>query len=377
MNRIHQGLLLAGIVVASTTGAQTNSPFSAAAETAVPGGVEFRGLVTTEVNGKSATKRFVLRVPAAVRWNGSLVIGAHGGGGGDDYDRSGKVIATDETALDDVIGRYSLEEGFAYGSVDRDGIGGPREGLALTYPFTEIARSEVGRRMKKRPARVYLVGLSAGGSISRLAAEDDLRIYAGTLLIAGGGGDMPTRLDKIARMAALWPLVDPRLHPGLPATDPNVRAYAEAVGTPVEARRLWPYAGASAVTAAARQQAFVPGENSSGVVKVPTIEVVGTWDDLMIREVRAYRQRVQPQAMHRLYEVEGVWHMSGDDDGVMSFEYIAESRMKLPKDVADAMAEGPSYLPTVRAAFDHLVRWVEKQAAPPASQTVKAGAKLR
>ncbi len=375
MNRTRLVLLLAMAVIAATAEAQTTSPFSAAAETAVPGGIESKGLVTTEVNGKAVTKRFVLRVPTAVKWNGSLVIGAHGGGGGDDYDRSGNVIGTDETALDDVIGRYSLGEGFAYASVDRDGIGGPREGLALTCRFTDIARTEVGRRMKKAPVRVYLIGLSAGGSVARLAAEDDLQIYAGTLLIAGGGGDVPTRLDRMARMAALWPLVDPRVHPGLEATDPNVRAYAEAVGTPVEARRLWPYSGAGAVAAVARRQA--PGENSSGVVKVPTIEVVGTWDDLMIREVRAYRQRVQPQALHRLYEVEGVWHMSGDDDGVMSFEYIAESRMKLPKDVADAMGEGPSYLPTVRAAFDHLVRWVERQAVPPASQTVKPGAPLR
>jgi pimeloyl-ACP methyl ester carboxylesterase len=229
--------------------------------------------------------------------------------------------------------------------------------------------------MKKAPARVYLIGLSAGGGLARLAAEDERKLYAGTLLVAGGGGDAPTRLDKGARMAALWPLIDPRVHPGLPATDANVRAYAAAVGTPVEARRLWPYAGASAVTAAARPPA--PAGNTSGLVKVPTIEVVGTWDDLMIREVRAYRQRARPQTMHRLYEVEGVWHMSGDDDGVMSFEYIAESRMKLPKDVADAMAEGPSYLPTVREAFDRLVAWVETQAAPPASQTVKPGATLR
>jgi pimeloyl-ACP methyl ester carboxylesterase len=375
MNRIRLVLLLFGVGVASLARAQAVSPFSDFVETAVRGGIEFMGRVTTEVNGKAVTKRFVLRVPAAARWNGSLVIGAHGGGGGDNYDRSGKVIGTDETALDDVVGRYSLEEGFAYASVDRDGIGGPREGLALTYRFTDIARTEVGRRMKKAPVRMYLIGLSAGGSITRLAAEEDLQIYAGTILIAGGGGDVPTRLDRIARMAALWPLVDPRVHPGLPATDPNVRAYAEAVGTPVEARRLWPYSGAGAGAAAARPQA--PGENSSGVVKVPTIEVVGTWDDLIIREARAYRRRVQPQAMHRLYEVEGVWHMSGDDDGVMSFEYIAESRMKLPKDVADAMAEGPSYLPTVRAAFDHLARWVEKQAVPPDSQTVKPGAKLR
>ena len=107
------------------------------------------------------------------------------------------------------------------------------------------------------------------------------------------------------------------------------------------------------------------------------IEVVGTWDDIVIREVRAYRDRVEPKERHRLYQVEGVWHMSGDDDGVAGFQYAAESRMKLGKDVADAMGEGPSYIPTVREAFDHLVRWVEKGSAPPVSQTVKPGNKLR
>jgi hypothetical protein len=69
--------------------------------------------------------------------------------------------------------------------------------------------------------------------------------------------------------------------------------------------------------------------------------------------------------------------MSGDDDGVAGFQYAAESRMKLDKDVADAMGEGASYIPTVREAFDYLVRWVDKGATPPASQTVKPGNKLR
>ena len=104
-------------------------------------------------------------------------------------------------------------------------------------------------------------------------------------------------------------------------------------------------------------------ENSTAKPSIPTIEVVGTWDDLVIREIRAYRDRVEPKDRHRLYQVEGVWHMSGDDDGVQGFQYTAESRMKLDKDVADAMGESPSYIPTVREAFDHLVRWVEKGTA--------------
>jgi Alpha/beta hydrolase domain len=107
------------------------------------------------------------------------------------------------------------------------------------------------------------------------------------------------------------------------------------------------------------------------------IEVVGTWDDIVIREVRAYRDRVEPKERHRLYQVEGVWHMSGDDDGVAGFQFAAESRMKLDRDVADAMGAGPSYIPTVREAFDHLVRWAERGTSPPISQTVKPGNRLR
>ena len=324
------------------------------------------------VDGKPLSKRYVLRVPE--RWNQSLVIGAHGGGGGSNFDRKGNVIGTDETALDDVIGRYAVERGFAYASFDRDGSGGGRNGLNMTLQFTAFARGEIARRGQPRPLRTYIVGLSAGGGIARQAAELKPTPFDGALLIAAAGGDVVTRLERQMRIASLWPLIDPRAHFGLSDNDPKIVAYAEANGTPVAARRLWPYAAASAVAAAARPAASA--ENSTARPSIPVIEVVGTWDDLVIRELRAYANRVEPKDRHRLYQVEGVWHMSGDDDGVMSFQYIAESRMKLDKDVADAMGEGPSYLPTVREAFDHLVRWVEQRVAPPPSQMIQPGSRL-
>jgi len=374
--RTHAVLIAIVAVLSAASAFAQQSPFSNIKESTAGGASELKGLVSLDVGGKPQNKRFVLRLPAApAKWNGALVIGAHGGGGGDDYDRAGKVIGTDETALDDVIGRYAIAHGFAYASVDRDGAPGGRDGFRLTREFTDIAAREIAKRAGRAPARIYLIGLSAGGAITRVAAEDPGRPYAGTLIIAGGGADTPTRLARQKRMAELWPDIDPRTHPDLPPTDPKIRAYAEAIGTPVEARRLWIYTGAGAVAAAAR--ATPQTENSSGVVYVPTIEVVGTWDDLMIGDIRAYRARVKPQDLHRLYQVEGVWHMSGDDDGVWSFQYIAESRMKLGKDVADAMGEGPSYLPTVREAFDHLVRWVEHNTPPPPSQTIKPGQRLK
>jgi Alpha/beta hydrolase domain len=196
--------------------------------------------------------------------------------------------------------------------------------------------------------------------------------------VAGAGGDLPTRTARQATLAALWPGIDPKTHPGLPDTDPKVVAFSEAIGTPVAARRLWPYTASGAVRAAANPAPVAPGAagNSTGVVRVPTIEVAGTWDDFVITELKAYRARVSPADTHRLYLVDGVWHMSGDDDGTQSFMYIA-SRMGLGPDVAQAMREGPSYIPTVQDAFDRLVRWVEVGEAPPPSQTVKPGQPLQ
>lgn len=368
-------LVMASLLLsAALTAAQT--PFSGVLDSVVENGRQLKGQVALAVDGRPVSKRFVIRIPSGgPTWNGSLVVGAHGGSGGNNFDRAGNVIGTDETALDDVIGRHVLAKGFAYASFDREGPVSAPDGLRLTYEFTALAMSEVARLNGRVPARIYLVGLSMGGRITRLAAEDPKKLFAGTLIIAGAGGDLATRLDRVTKMASLWPLIDPRAHVGIPVTDRRIRAYADAIGTPVEARRLWPYTGSGAVAVAARPQTAT--EETTGEVQVPTIEVVGTWDDLVIRELRAYSDRVQPTARHRLYQVNRVWHMSSDDDGVMSFQYIAESRMKLDKDVADAMGAGPSYLPTVREAFDHLVRWAEGGVAAPPSQTVEPGSKLR
>jgi pimeloyl-ACP methyl ester carboxylesterase len=366
-------LLLGGWTLSGQT--PGTGAWSSLTETSRDGVVELRGMVALDVAGTPVPKRFVLRYPSgAGGWNGSLVIGAHGGSGGSNYDPVGNVIGTDETALDDVIGEHAVARGFAYASVDRDGAVSARDGLRLTSQFADIAAREIAARTGRAPARRYLVGLSMGGGIARAAAEDPAKAYDGIVIVAGAGGDAPTRAARQADLARLWPSIDPRVLPGLPDTDPRIQAYADAIGTPVAARRLWPYTSQSAVAVSGRAQ--VQGENSSGLVHVPTIEVVGTWDDFVIRELRAYRARVQPAALHRLYEVEGVWHMSGDDDGVQSFQFIA-TKMGLDLDVAKAMGEGPSYLPTVREAFDRLARWVEQGEAAPPSQTVNPGERLR
>jgi pimeloyl-ACP methyl ester carboxylesterase len=370
---------------------------------------EQKGLIELSLQGETLHKRYVLRYPENVeRWNRRLVIGAHGGTGGDRFDLSGKVIGTDETALDDVVGDYAVEKGFAYASVDRDGYGATPEGLALTYAFTEKMQARVREAFEQDVTHTYLVGLSMGGGITRHAAEDPEKVYDGTLLIAGGAGDLPTGLERQAELAVLWPEVDPKTHPDLDDGDGKVRAYAEAVGTPVAARAYWPFIGAGASLENLKNslkqyglaglsdeqlrsfdidehrnnknfQDAIRKANTTGRILVPTIEVVGSFDDFVLREIRAYEKKVEQASTtdrHRLYIVEGVWHISDDDDAIESFAYIAKRR-RLGQNTQNAMLSGASYLPAVWEAFMHLDRWVTEKTPPPPNQEVLPGQALR
>jgi alpha-beta hydrolase superfamily lysophospholipase len=367
--------------------------------------VEERGRIAL-----SATpKRYVLRYPKApADWNGRLLVGAHGGTGGERFDADGRPIGTDETALDDVVGEYALGKGYIYASFDRDGTGATRDGLTLTYQFTRLMRDRVNALFGQSPERTYLAGLSMGGGIARYAAEDEVRLFDGVLIVVGAAGDVPTRLERQAMLAALWPVVDPRLPSPLPDSDPRVQAYAEAIGTPVAARAYWPFTAASATVTALRaslEQYGLTGltdeqvrgfrlqdhranrpfvervarQDTTGRPKVPTIEVAGTHDDLVIKEVMAYRRKFELAAasapelarLHRLYLVEGAWHISGDDDASGSFQFVAK-RMKAGEGTIGAIAGAPSYLPTVRESLDYLDRWISKKEPPPANRTVRA-----
>ncbi len=106
---------------------------------------------------------------------------------------------------------------------------------------------------------------------------------------------------------------------------------------------------------------------------MPTIEVVGTFDDVVFPEVLAYDAKVHAAGTgdrHRLYRVEGAWHISRDDDAISSFQYVG-SRMGLDEASLDAMATGASYLNAVHQSLLILDRWVSDDQAPPADRVLK------
>jgi hypothetical protein len=178
-----------------------------------------------------------------------------------------------------------------------------------------------------------------GGGITRAAAE--LQVALRRRRHRGRGQRRPAHAHGRQAVRGVWPSIDPKTHPGL-RTPILVVAFAAAIAG----------AGGSAAPVAARRQGGRPSARSGarrrqldGSVRVPTIEVAGTWTTSSSRN-QAYRARVSPADKHRLYLVEGVWHMSGDDDGTQSF--ISPPHGPRP-DVANAMREGPS-IPTVQDA---------------------------
>lgn len=329
---------------------------------------EERGEIRLEVDGDSYEKRYVLRYPDdSSSWNGRLLIGAHGGSGGENYSRDGEVIATDEVSLDDVVGDHAVAHGFAYASIDRDGIAGTVEGLKLTEAFTKRMKAGVSEAMSRDVDTTYLAGLSMGGVIARLAAEKESSPYDGVLIIVGGGGDVVARRERSSKMAEVWPRID----------ELGLEAYAKAVGTPVEAARFWPFMGRSTFARANREPSDERPE-TTGSVQVPTIEVAGTYDDFVYPEILVYKDKVRDQGAadrHRLYAVQGAWHISPDDDAISSFQYIG-SRMGLPEETLDAMATGTSYLPAVRDALLLLDAWVSEGKEPPPDRVLSEGETL-
>lgn len=321
---------------------------------------EERATIALDVDGTSYSKRFVLRYPDdPASWNGRLLIGAHGGSGGNNYSRDGEVTGTDEVSLDDVVGLHAIENGFAYASIDRDGIGGTFEGLNLTKEFTRRMKAKLSEALGRDVEKTYIAGLSMGGFIARYAAEDQTTPFDGVLIIVGAGGDLTAQRERSKRMAELWPQID-SIAPEL---------YAAAVGTPVAASRFWPFMGSSSAGRSGR-----PSENddSTGALVVPTIEVAGTFDDFVYPEILVYKEKVRRQGLterHRLYEVEGAWHLSHDDDAISSFQYVG-SRMGLPEETLDAMATGASYLPAVRDSLLLLDAWVSRGEIPPPDRSL-------
>lgn len=288
-------------------------------------------------------RRFVLRHPARFPdWNGALVIGAHRGLGGIRRGLDGAELGSGETELDDLVGWWALDQGFAWASFDRAGLGAGPDGYRLTEAFARLMFEQVRPRLAMDPERTILLGYGEGGGLARHAAAALDETFDGVVLVAATLGDPEgAARRREARLA---------LAPERETSDGGFAAYASAAGVGPEGSRFWPFYDA----AAAAPSPVLPAPPTG--LRRPVIEVAGTLDDFVLPEVLSYRERIQTAgatALHELRLVEGAWRVGPGDDAVAELQAWAEE-LGLSEADQDALATGRSLAPDVRKALSDL-----------------------
>ncbi|MCP9949729.1 DUF6351 family protein [Actinomadura madurae] len=179
------GVLLVGLV--GTLGSAPASPAGVGKPVAAacPGGLEGKARCYAGRDGNGAY--YTVAVPK--RWNGSLVVHAHGG----------PDFSYDESTTVEDLERWAVmvEQGYAWaGSSYRRGGYGVRMAAADTENMRRLFVGYFGR-----PGRTYLHGQSWGGNVAAKVAETYGKrgAYDGVLLtngfVAGGSRGYDTRVD--------------------------------------------------------------------------------------------------------------------------------------------------------------------------------------
>lgn len=288
-------------------------------------------------------RRFVLRHPVRLPdWNGSLVIGAHRGIGGIRRGLDEEDLGSGETGLDDLVGWWALDQGFAWASFDRAGLGAGPDAYRLTEAFARLMFEQIRPRLAMDPERTILLGYGEGGGLARHAASAPDETFDGVVLVSATLGDP----DQAARRrAARLELAAER-----EASADGLAAYASATGIGAEGSRFWPFYDA----VAASPNPVLPAPPVE--LRRPVVEVVGSLDDFVLPEVLAYRERVQAAGaadLHELRLVDGAWRVGPGDDALEEFQAWAEE-LGLPAADREALATGRSLAPDVRRALSDL-----------------------
>ena len=177
-------LVLALVLVASPAGASAAVAGPVPPDQPLPGytvvAPDIAPLATPDGDTKVITgvhrhAGFAVEVPP--RWNGELVMWAHG------FRGNGPELTTDAPP-DGLRGKW-VEQGYAWAasSYSRNGYD-VAAGVESTRELVGRFAEEVGR-----PERVFLVGASMGGHVTARAIEQDPGLYAGAMPMCGVLGD--------------------------------------------------------------------------------------------------------------------------------------------------------------------------------------------
>ena len=166
-------------------------------------------------------------------WNGDLAMYAHG------YVAPGNPIALP----DDQIGGQSISAavnglGYAFATTSYRA-----NGLVAAEATEDLVELEatVRRLYRPDPGKTLLVGISEGGLVAALAAEQHQDLFDGALAACGPVGDIRSQLDHFVDFRVVFDYLFPGVIPGSPIDVPEsvqsgwTSTYAPAVGVALAA----------------------------------------------------------------------------------------------------------------------------------------------
>ncbi|MGH9749722.1 MAG: hypothetical protein ACRD6R_07355 [Candidatus Polarisedimenticolia bacterium] len=157
----------------------------------------------------------VYRICMPARWNGNLVVFAHGYVGFDQPVAipEDQLVLPDGTSLPDLV--TSIGFAFAATSYATNGLA-IVDGLADVVDLVEVFAAGKGT-----PRRVFLVGPSEGGLITALAIERFPHIFSGGLAACGPIGDFPRQVNYFGDFRVVFDQLFPGVIPGDPTEVPG------------------------------------------------------------------------------------------------------------------------------------------------------------
>ena len=165
------------------------------------------------------------RVCFPTDWNGDLVVYAHG-----------YVSADEPLAIpDDQVQGQSIAQvvnGLGYGYATTSYRA---NGLVADEATLDVAQlvEEVRQRFTPDPSRSFIVGVSEGGLVAALAAEQRPDLFDGALAACGPVGDFAAQIDYLGDFRVLFDYFFPGVIPGGPVDVPDtVRAQWNSVFAP-------------------------------------------------------------------------------------------------------------------------------------------------
>ncbi len=164
-------------------------------------------------------------------WSGDLVVYAHG------YVNADQPLAIPDDQVEgqsvqDIV--TGLGDAYATTSYRANGLVAD-QGAEDVADLVEAVRG----RFQPDPARVFVVGVSEGGLVAALAAEQRPELFAGALAACGPVGDFRAQIDYFGDFRVLFDYYFPGVIPGSPVDVPDsVRAQWQTVFVPKIAAAL-------------------------------------------------------------------------------------------------------------------------------------------